>query len=392
MPPRCRDRQDILDFDIKNAKGLISVLLSLGSEVGAKSPTALSKSSLFQYNYSILNKITGELSTELNLYDYEKDSDRCNNEVSELRQKVRKHCMDYAPKQKCYKLASDFTTCRKPSSNCLQSKGYVQIPNNKIGGNQPIDLGYYYSYVNLGLYDRFHPVTWNCPLDNVRVGLGDDGLKVASKQLISLMECEDLPFLEAERVVNSSDSGYGKPSYIHPLVSRCTNLNLVIRLRSGMKVYRPYQGEQKENGRDKAYDDTAYYLQYEGEKRVFNPATKTYFVKLQTPIFELEAACPETSVDETYEFETKTGKGRALIIQLRRWNDLLLRGTRKYKMSDYSFDLIAVTCVDKETGELIFKRPMFLSFWGEDRKSYDIKDIYNDYRHRYDNLSRNLGD
>jgi hypothetical protein len=27
---------------------------------------------------------------------------------------------------------------------------------------------------------------------------------------------------------------------------------------------------------------------------------------------------------------------------------------------------------------------MFLSFWGEDRKSYDSKDIYNDYRHRYD--------
>jgi hypothetical protein len=166
-----------------------------------------------------------------------------------------------------------------------------------------------------------------------------------------------------------------------------------------MKVYRPYQGEQKENGRDKVYDDTAYYLQYDKEKRVYNPETKTYFIKPQTPIFDIDAACPETSVDEIYEFETKTRKGRALIIQLHRWNDLLLRGTRKYKMSEYPFDLIAITCVDKETGELIFKRPtevsgqaMFLSFWGENRKSYDTKNIHTDYRHRYDNLSRNLGD
>jgi hypothetical protein len=371
----------------------------LGSEVGAKSPTALSKNSLFQYHYSILNKITGELSEELNLYDYEKDSDHCKNKVSELRQKIWKHCMSYAPKQRCYKTASDFTTCRKPYSNCLKSKGYVQIPNNKIGGNQPIDIGFYYSYINLGLYDEAHPNAWNCPLDNIRVGLGDDGLKVASQQLISLMQNVDLPFLEAERVVNSADSGYAKPSYIHPLVSKCTNLNLVIRLRSGIKVYRPYQGEQKENGRDKVYDDTAYYLQYDKEKRVYNLETKTYFIKPQTPIFDIDAACPETSVDEIYEFETKTRKGRALIIQLHRWNDLLLRGTRKYKMSEYPFDLIAITCVDKETGELIFKRPtevsgqaMFLSFWGENRKSYDTKNIHTDYRHRYDNLSRNLGD
>lgn len=369
--------QDILDFDIKNAKGLISVLLSLGSEVGAQSPTSLSKNSLFQYHYSILNKITGELSEKLNLYDYELDSNHCKKEVSAIRRQIWKHCMNYAPSQKYYKIVSDFTTCRKPSSKCLEAKGYVQIPNNIIKGNQPIDAGYYYSYINLGLYDEAHPNAWNCPLDNVRVGLGDEGLEVASQQLINLLENADLPFLEAERVVNTADSGYANASYIHPLVSHSTNLNLVIRLKAGMKVYAPYQGEQKENGRGKAYDDTPYYLQYEQKKLVYNPKTKSRFVKSQTPIFDISA-------DETCEFETKTRKGRALTIVIHRWNDLLLRGSRKYDMSKHSFDLISVTCIDKQTGELIFKRPMFLSFWGENRKSYDIKTIYEDYRHRYD--------
>jgi hypothetical protein len=375
--------QDILDFDLKG-KGLISVLLSLGSEIGAKSPTELSKSSFFQYHYSIISKITGELSENLDLYDYLKDNYHCKAEANEFRKKMWLQCMSVVPEKKIYKTQSDFTTCRKPASNCLSARGYVQIPNNKIGGNQPIDIGYYYSYVNLGLYDEEHPNAWSNPLDNIRVGLGDDGLKVAADQLLGLMDCADLPFKEAERVINSSDSGYANPSYIYPLVSKCTNLNLVIRLRAGMKVYRPYEDEQCKNGSPKRYEDEPYYLQYEREREYRHPKTKEFFIKPQTPIFDLETACPETSVDETYEFETKTRKGRALIIQLSRWNNLLLRGTKEYKMSDYPFDLIAVSCVDKETGELVFKRPMFLSFWGENRETYDIKDIHNDYRHRYD--------
>ncbi|NJN78429.1 MAG: hypothetical protein HC803_08965, partial [Saprospiraceae bacterium] len=72
--------QDILDFDLKG-KGLISVLLSLGSEIGAKSPTELSKSSFFQYHYSIINKITGELSEKLDLYDYSRDNYHCKAEA-----------------------------------------------------------------------------------------------------------------------------------------------------------------------------------------------------------------------------------------------------------------------------------------------------------------------
>ena len=84
-----------------------------------------------------------------------------------------------------------------------------------------------YSYVNLGLYDDGHPNSWSCPLDNLRLSLSDDGLKVASTQLLDLMECSDLPFGQDERVVNRADSGYSSPKYIHPLVSKCNNLNLI---------------------------------------------------------------------------------------------------------------------------------------------------------------------
>ena len=61
-----------------------------------------------------------------------------------------------------------------------------------------------------------------------------------------------------------------------------------------------------------------------------------------------------------------------------------MRGTREYKMEKHPFDLVSVTCVDKQTGALLFKRPMFLSCWGNNRLSYSCKDIHNDYLHRYD--------
>ena len=56
---------DILELDLRQKKGLINLMLSLGSEVTAKSPTELSNSPFFQFHYSIICKITKELSEHL---------------------------------------------------------------------------------------------------------------------------------------------------------------------------------------------------------------------------------------------------------------------------------------------------------------------------------------
>lgn len=357
-----------------HVKGLVSVLLSLGSDMTSRNPTSLSKSKLFQYHYSIVNKVIKSLSEGLGLMGEKVVGV---NDVNELREKLWVHCMRYSPPQNIYKLQSDLTTNLKPHSQCLDSRGYVQIPNNKIQGNKAIDIGYYYSYVNLGLYDERHPNAWSLPIDVQRVGLNEKALSVASSQLLGLMNCADLPFKSAERVVNSVDSGYSTPAYIHPLLSECLNLNLVIRFRAGSKVYKKYSGSQCSSGRNKIYEDGPYYLQTQRERKCYHPKTKKSFMKSQRPIFDLP-------VDEELSFETTTRRGRKLIIQLSRWNDLLIKGTREHDMSKMFFDLVAVVCIDKQTGEMVFKRPMFLTFWGHEKEQYRLKDIYEDYRHRYD--------
>ena len=126
-------------------------MLSLGSEVTAKSPTELSNSPFFQFHYSIICKITKELSEHLELYDYEKDEYQSNAKGNTFRSLLKSLFMSYVPLQSTYKLSSDFTTCRKPSSACLSSRGYVNIPNNKIKGNQPLDIGYYYSCIHMSI-------------------------------------------------------------------------------------------------------------------------------------------------------------------------------------------------------------------------------------------------
>jgi len=129
-----------------------------------------------------------------------------------------------------------------------------------------------------------------------------------------------------------ADSGYAVVDYVCPLMESFDNLLLAIRLRHGIKVYKPYQGQQSANGRNKEYADEPYYLQRQSSREVYNPQTKSKFEKAQRPIFELPC-------DQTDSYETKTARGREIIVERSRWNDLLLPGSRKFKMGNKPFDL-----------------------------------------------------
>ena len=357
---------DILRSDIKRAKAFVNILMALGSEITAKNPTQLSESPFFQYHYSILCKVMEDLGLQLN-----------DEEALNFKSGLREIFFDYVPKLEEYKLSSDFTTIRKPESRTLPHRGFVHIPNTRIYGNQPIDIGYYVSCVNLSLYDAEHPEAWSIPLDNQRVEVNADKLAVAVEQLKNLLQDIYLPFGKSAKVVNTADSGYAVPDYISPLIEAFDNLLLIIRLRHGIKVYKPYQGKQSKGGRDKEFEDEPYYLQTQNSRLVYNPKTRTRFDKTQRPIFDLPC-------DAEHHYETKTARGRELIVQLYRWNDVLLRGTRDFKMADKPFDLVCIRFIDKQTGACLFKNDMYIGVWGKNRRSHTTIEAQNDYQHRYD--------
>ena len=152
---------------------------------------------------------------------------------------------------------------------------------------------------------------------------------------------------------------------------------LIIRLRHGIKVYKAYQGEQNGIGRAKQYEDEPYYLQTQSSRIVYNPQTKINFEKQQRPIFKLPC-------DDEQSYETTTVRGRELIVQLYRWNDLLLPGSRGFKMSDKPFDLVCIRFIDKKTGACLFNNDMFVGVWGKNRHDHLTIETQKDYRHRYD--------
>jgi len=357
---------DILSSTIKRAKALVGIMMSLGSERTARNPTQLSVSQFFQYHYSITGKVMKEFGEQLN-----------SNDSESLKSELRQTFFDKLPEQSVYNLSSDFTTIRKPESPTLAERGFVNVPNVVIYGNKPIDIGYYISCVNLHLYDEQHPASWSIPLDNLRVPVQSDKNSVAAQQLARIIGDKKLPLAQSDKITNTSDSGYTVPAFIAPLIEEFDNLLLISRMRYGIKVYKAYEGEQKEAGRDKVYEDEPYYLQTESERMFTHPKTKERFSKAQRPIFELPH-------DEVINYETTTAKGREIIVQILRWDDVLLRGKNGHKMDDKPCDVICIRFIDKQSAELLFKREIFVGIWGENRRTHTTKQIQIDYKHRYD--------
>ena len=357
---------DILQSTIKRAKPLVGIIMALGSETTARNPTQLSLSPFFQYNYSIIGKVMREFGEQLSETDNE-----------ELKTELRQKFFDKLPEQSIYNLSSDFTTIRKPESPTLAERGFVNVPNVRIYGNKSIDIGYYISCVNLHLYGKSHPVSWSIPLDNLRVDVDADKNSLAAQQLAAIIRDKKLPFSQSDKIVNTSDSGYTVPMFIAPLIEEFDNLLLISRMRYGMKVYRPYTGEQKDAGRDKVYEDEPYYLQTESERMFTHRVTKERYTKAQRPIFDLP-------YDDVVEYETTTAKGREIIVCIYRWNDVLLRSKNGHKMDDKPCDLVCIRFVDKQTAQLLFKREMFIGIWGENRRTHSTQQAQVDYRHRYD--------
>ena len=161
---------DILQSTIKRAKAMVGIIMALGSETTARNPTELSLSPFFQYHYSMTSKVMPEFGEQLNAA-----------ENKELKSELRQLFFDRLPEQTVFNMSSDFTTIRKTDSPTLEGRGFVNVPNVRICGNKPIDIGYYISCVNLHLYDENHPNAWSIPLDNLRVSLDVDKNSAAAQ-------------------------------------------------------------------------------------------------------------------------------------------------------------------------------------------------------------------
>ncbi|MCY7329373.1 MAG: hypothetical protein LH618_12545, partial [Saprospiraceae bacterium] len=268
-----------------------------------------------------------------------------------------------------YAMTHDVTKMLKAHSPCLEGRQYVPTSNNVIASNRALGVGYPVSALHLGAGQA----GWCPPLALDRLGPQEDANAVAVKQIESLLRDKTLPFAE-ELCLLRGDSSYGKAIFLSPLYDLDT-LVPIVRLRSGMKVWQQAPDGEPTGGAKRIY----------GKKFYLSDASgwKTYRKKgLPYKVWQ-DSLC-EQPADEHLEKETVLGNDRKVVLDIRRWNNLLIRTKKGASMKDKPLDVLRVQVLDAESRQAIFDRPLFVAVSGKSKSQVDSVLAQEQYRERYD--------
>ncbi len=268
-----------------------------------------------------------------------------------------------------YALTHDVTKMLKAHSPCLKDRQYVPIANNVIASNRALGVGYPVSALHLGTGQA----GWCPPLALARLGPQDDSNAVAVNQISSLLQDETLPFGQ-ELCLLRADSSYGKAIFLASLYD-FDHLVLIVRLRPGMKVWAKAPDADPTGGARRIYGDK-FYLTGSSQWKTYHKKGRPYQVWQQ-------ALC-EQPADEHLEQDAVLGNGRKVVIDIRRWNDLLIRTKEGASMKNKPLDVLRVQVLDAQSRRPIFDRPMFLAVSGKRKSHVDSALAQEQYHERYD--------
>ena len=331
---------------------MANYVMGLCSSPGLHHPVEITNSPFCHYTYSNLTKVLEywELSDEAFLKFI----------------KPYLPAEQFLPTGEPYRILShDLTKLLKPHSPSLPNRGYV-VESNSVAQNLSLSAGYHVSVLHVN-----DPFGGNAlPLMAKRLEVESDKNAEILAQIEAVMNQDEMPFKDTLTFFNG-DSSYGKAAIIAPL-HRYSKLVGILRMRGGMKVWTCHKGGQKDSGARRVYGEK-YYLR-ETDKEVTDK--KSGRQSTQSSINNLSA-------DETDSYEMTMKNGRAVNIDVKRWNDVLIRGKGEAKMKDKPFDIVHVSIRDKQTGKLVFDRPMYLAITGKCRQELPCAEAQKVYRQRF---------
>lgn len=325
---------------------VIELLDALSSNQQAASVVELSLNSLFRRDHNSLYKGIQEFLPP-------QTDDKYEGQVNCLLDTVSLTIP--TPKSRHFNLFGiDTTPYPRKYSATLADKTFIHYPN-PIKGNKPISIGHSYSVV-CALPDRIATgnVPWAVPLSGERVQAEEKAANVGNKQLKKIFKTSS--FSENQLSVLVADSLYSQRNFIGEQVNQ-KNLVSITRVRSNRVFYRQFiqeTTEQKISGHPRWY----------GEK------------------FDLKDENTWHEPDEIVQTLFTTKKGRQLTVTISGWKQMLMRGTKNYKMNRHPFTLLKITVRD-QIGNTIWK-PMWLIVIGSRREKLSLIDCYESYRQRYD--------
>lgn len=268
-----------------------------------------------------------------------------------------------------YALTHDVTKILKAHSPCLKDRQYVPTSNNVIASNRALGVGYPVSALHLGAGQG----GWCPPLALQRLGPQDDVNAVAVEQIVSLLQDKTLPFGQ-DLCLLRADTSYGKAIFLAPLYD-LDDLVLIVRLRAGMKVWAKAPDGDPTGGTRRIFGDKFYLAD--------TSQWKTYHKKGVPYQVWHEALC-EQQADEHLEKQAVLANHRKVILDIRRWNDLLIRTKEGASMKNKPLDVLRIQVLDAQSRQPIFDRPMFLAVSGKRKNHVDSALAQAQYRERYD--------
>lgn len=331
----------------RRQESLIDLIDALSSNQQATSVAELSLNPLFQRDYHSLYKGIAEFLPRPNEENY---SQRVKPIFSAIY-----HTIPATISRSFNLLGIDATPYSRPYSATLPDKTFIHYPN-PIQGNKPISIGHTYSVV-CALPERTETgnVPWSIPLSCDRVPSTDTATKTGNKQLAKIWESSQISNEKLSVLV--ADCDYSQRGFIGEQVQQ-KNLVTITRVRSNRVFYRPFICENSE------------------QKRVGHP--RWYGDK-----FDLSDSETWPESDEIAHTSLTTKRGRHLTVIISAWRQMLMKGTKTYKMNRHPFTLLQVIVKDATTGQTIWK-PMWLIVIGERRYELSLIDGYECYRQRYD--------
>jgi hypothetical protein len=317
---------------------------SLSSNTHANSVVELSLNPLHRRNYCSITRAIDEYYADATAADKQQQNRRLTKILSE--------CCPPLKNRNYHLFGLDCTSQPRVFSKTLADRGLVHAPN-PIFGNKPITIGHQYSlvvYFPEKLQDNAPP--WVIPVSSERVSTQQKGTLVGMKQIA---DCIAQPVFQGTLCVSVGDCAYSDLSCISE-ANRNPNQVHISRAKNNRSLYNsPKKSNRIKRGRPKQY----------GKK--FRLSAK----RLKNP-------------DSSVSSKIMSKKGKELLIVIEAWNDMLMRGKRKLKISPIPFRLIRVRVFSASSGELMYARPMWLIVSGNRRDELSLEDIHNIYRQRFD--------
>jgi len=345
--------QNLISFFDKNGKAIVSLIVALASNTGAKSVTELALNPVYFFQYS---SISDAIDDVFKCKSQDATPDEKTKERLDFDKKSQAVFKDFLPplwKNKYRLLNNDVTPIIRAHSPTLEDKESVHTANNVISGNKPISIGANLSVI--GLSARENDISWNLPLSMLKVPINLKSNEFAAKQLEIIVKNTEL--FEDEPFICTSDSAYCNKKFTHPTYL-FDNLINIVRIAGHRNVFHQFDGVQREGrGRHTEYGD----------------------------IFKLNDATTHSQPNQIDEFEIiLKKKQRKCNVIAKQYNNMIITGSRDHKMSDKPFNLISIEVFDIQTNEKVFAKTLWLTVWGQKRNEITIKDVYEAFRLRFD--------